>query len=72
MRTKRASFVHFREKTTVHVSRYVYFANVPLCVLWEERDKHSKEKLFTLKDSVVFCTQTKRRKTWPGIILHRK
>lgn len=56
----------------MHVSRYVYFSNVHLCVLQEEKDKHSKEKLFTLKDSVVFGTRIKRNKTQPGIGLHIK
>lgn len=65
-------FVQFRENTAVHVSRYVYFSNVHLCVLQEEKDKHSKEKLFTLKDSVVFGTRIKRNKTQPGIGLHIK
>lgn len=56
---------------TAHVSRYVYIANVWVwvCVLGAEKDKHSKEKLFTLTDSEVFGTRTKRRKTRSGISL---
>lgn len=36
MRTKRASFVQFREKLTARVSRYVCFANVCVCVRGRE------------------------------------
>lgn len=43
-----------------------------VCALWEERDEHSKEKVFTLKESASLGTITKRRKTWSGIGLYRK
>lgn len=48
---------------------YCKCVGVGVRVLGAEKDKHPKEKLFTVKDSIVFGTRSKGRKAQSGISL---